>query len=123
MWKKAILNYYSVQKISDGELDEIVFEHFLYLIEQYEKDKHLIPVGNLVEISYEELKANSFNSIQKIYSELKLPSFELTADDLLDQIESEKNYTSFRHQFDSKTLKQIDTRWGKFIRQWNYNGI
>jgi hypothetical protein len=123
MWQKAILNYYSVQKITDGELDEIVFEHFLYLNEKYEKDKHLIPAGNLVEISYEQLKKVPFNTIQKIYSELKLPGFELMADDLLSQIELEKNYTTFRHQFNTETIKQIETRWGKYIQQWNYKGI
>lgn len=65
MWKKAILNYYSVQKIADNELDEIVFEHFIHLTGQYETDKQLIPEGNLIEISYEELKADPFNNIKK----------------------------------------------------------
>jgi hypothetical protein len=120
MWKRAILSYYSVQKISDVELDEIVFDHFIYLTEQYEKDKNLIPAGNLIEISYEELKADSFLVIRKIYSGLNLSGFEPAAEDLLLQIEKEKKYQNFQYQFSDNTLKRIEERWGKYISQWNY---
>ena len=123
MWKRAILNYYSVQEISDEELDEIVFEHFSYLTGQYEKDKNKIPEGNLIEISYEALKADSFNAIQTIYSELNLPGFESTADALLSQMEKEKEYHNFQYQFSDSTIKKIEERWGKYIRQWNYTII
>jgi omega-hydroxy-beta-dihydromenaquinone-9 sulfotransferase len=121
MWMKAILNYYSVQQISDTELDEIIFEHFAYLIDQYEKDKKLIPDGNLVEISYENLKADSFGVIQKIYLVLKLPDFEVTAHSLMNQLESEKDYQNFQYQFSEETLKKIEEKWDKYIRQWKYN--
>lgn len=123
MWEKAILNYYSVQKITETELDEIVFEHFNYLNGLYEKDKKLIPTANLVEISYEELKTAPFKTIQKIYSELKLTGFDLMANDLLSKIDLEKQYTTFQHQFTTDAIKQIEKRWGKYIQQWNYKSM
>jgi hypothetical protein len=121
MWRKAILGYYSLQEIPDKELEEIVFGHFQYLNECYERDKHLIPVENLIEISYEELKADSFGVVRRIYSGLNLPDFETTAEDLKSQIESEKEYLNFRYKFDPATFKRIDQRWGKYIRQRNYH--
>ncbi|MCX6283933.1 MAG: sulfotransferase, partial [Bacteroidetes bacterium] len=123
MWKRAILSYYSVQEISDEELDEIVFDHFIYLTERYEKEKVLIPEENLIEISYEKLKADPFKVIGEIYSKLNLPGFELTADDLLLQIEKEKSYRNFQFQFSDSTFKKIEERWGKYIHQWNYKAI
>jgi len=120
MWKSAILKFYSLQKISDDELDEIVFEHFIYLTDQYEQDKNLIPDGNLIEVSYEELKSDSFSVIQRIYSILNLPDFKLTANDLLLQVEVENNYKSFHYQFCDKIFKKIEERWGKYIHRWNY---
>jgi hypothetical protein len=120
MWKRAILNYWSVQEISEEELDEIIFEHFIYLTDKYEQDKKLIPDGNLVEISYEELKADSFNTIRKIYSKIGIPEFEFIADDLLVKLEIEKGYKNFQHQFCDDTFQKIEERWGKYIRQWNY---
>lgn len=120
MWRTAILPYYSVQKISDEDLDEIVFGHFEYLTDRYEEDKKLIPEGNLIEISYEELKADSFNIIQKIYSQLNIPDFELAANDLLLQLEKEKEYQNFSYQFSDITLKKIEEKWGKYFQRWNY---
>lgn len=121
MWKRAILGFYSVQKISDAELDEIVFGHFDYLMGQYEKDRNLIPPGNLCEVSYEDLKAAPFVTIQKIYSRLNIPDFEKTAGDLRLQIESEKDYKNFRHLFDTRTLERIGEKWAGYISRWNYD--
>ncbi len=120
MWRNAILNFYSVQKISDAELDEIVFDHFIYLTERYEKDKQFIPGGNLIEISYEALKADSFSTIQKIYSRINLPDFELAANDLMSRLEMEKEYRIFQYQYSDNIFKRIEDRWGKYIRQWKY---
>ncbi|HOW08983.1 MAG TPA: sulfotransferase [Bacteroidales bacterium] len=121
MWKRAILGFYSVQLISDEELDEIVFGHFEYLMGQYEKDRNLIPSGNLCEVSYEELKDDPFATIQKIYSQLNIPDFEKTAGDLRAQIESEKDYKNFRHIFDPRTIERIGERWAGYISRWNYD--
>ena len=123
MWREAILKYYSLQNLSDEELDEIVFEHFSYLIEQYKKDKNRIPEGNLVEISYEALKADSSDVIRKIYSKINLPDFEITTNDLLKQLEMEKDYQNFQYQFSAEAIERINERWGKYISEWGYEAI
>lgn len=119
--EKGHPGFYSVQLVSDEELDEIVFGHFEYLMGQYEKDRNLIPAGNLCEVSYEELKADPYATIQMIYSKLDIPDFEKTADDLRAQIESEKDYKNFRHNFDPLTLERISERWSGYISRWNYD--
>ncbi|MEI6694583.1 MAG: sulfotransferase [Bacteroidota bacterium] len=121
MWKQAILKYYSVQKITEDELDEIVFGHFVYLMDRYEEDKKLIPEANLIEISYEDLKADSFNTMQKIYLKLKLEGFDSASDELKAQLEHEEKYKNFTYEFSETTFKKIEAKWGKYINQWNYN--
>lgn len=120
MWQNIILKYYSLQHISDGELDDIIFGHFSYLTDKYESDKHLIPESNLVEISYEELKAEPFAAVQKIYTQLQLPDFGLTKDNLMIQLDSEKTYREFHYTRNEKDVQKISERWGKYIRKWNY---
>jgi len=115
MWKRAILTYYSVQNISDEELDEIVFDHFIYLTEQFENETALIPEGNLIEISFEELKADPINVIRKIYFQLNLPGFELTTNNLLLQIEKEKGYQNFQFQFSDTSIKKIEKNGGNIF--------
>lgn len=118
MWSKAILNYYSLQKISANELDEIVFEHFSYLVDQYQKDKNCIPPGNLIEISYEDLKSDPFSVVQRLYQKLNLPNFEFTANDLLKQLEREKGYQNFEYRYDKEDLDRIAERWGKYLSDY-----
>jgi hypothetical protein len=120
MWKNTILKFYSVQEISEAHLDEIVFGHFIYLVDQYEKERKLIPERNLMEISYEELKSDSLGTMQAIYARLNLPDFELTRLDLLAQLELEKEYQNFQYQFSDTKMKMIEDRWGKYIHHWNY---
>jgi hypothetical protein len=120
MWKRAILGYYSVQKLSDAELDEIIFGHFLHLTGRYEAEKELIPPGNLAEISYETLTSDPFAAVQKLYSVLNLPGFDATAANLQQQIDLEKEYTNFPYQYSDETLKKVERQWGKYLHQWNY---
>lgn len=120
MWNNAVLKYYSVQRVTEQELKVLIINHFLYLMEQYEADKHLIPEQNLIEISYEELLADPFNTIKKIYTELSLPDFDQTEQSLSAKIETQKTYKSFQYQFPKEELDYVKEQWGKYIRKWNY---
>ncbi len=120
MWKRAILKYYSVQRVTDKELEALIINHYIHLIEQYEVDKHLIPQENLIEISYEELLADPFNTIKKIYTQLSLPDFDQATKSLTTKIETEKAYRVFKHQHSAEKLKFVKEHWGKYIRQWKY---
>ena len=123
IWERAILNYYSLQEFPGKELDELIFNHYIYLNDKYLADKELIPDGNLIEISYEELKADPFNTIQRIYSRLDLPGFEMAAKDFFIQLDSEKEYRNFEYPINDITSKEIHNRWRKYIELWNYNTI
>jgi len=120
MWKTAILSYYSVQNISESELDDMIFNHFTYLTEQYEKQKILIPDGHLIEISYEELKSDPYNLMEKVYSALNLQGFGPNTDNLKREIVKEKNYNTFPYQFSDTTFRKIEEHWSRYIQQWGY---
>ena len=121
MWKKAILGYYSVQNITEKELDDIIFDHFDHLTDRFMQDKSLIPSHDLIEISYEDLIRDPYDIIYQIHSKLDLPGFEKLADDLKHNIVKEKNYKPFQFSFSEEALKVIETRWGKYLRLWNYS--
>lgn len=120
MWKRAILKYYSVQKISEEKLDEIIFGHYRHLMECYDRDKCLIKHGNLTEVSYEELRANPFSTIERIYTKLQIPDFQLAIKSLSDRIDHEKKYTTFHHNFSPEKLETIRMQWATYIDRWGY---
>ena len=45
----------------------------------------------------------------------------MTAGNLSEQLNKEKEYRNFQFDFDENTFNKIEAWWGKFIRQWNYN--
>jgi hypothetical protein len=119
IWIRAIRKYYCLQKISDRQIEELIFQHFEYLINRYEEDKKLIPDKQLIEVQYEELEAEPLDVLKRIYSELSLPDFERARDGFLQQLEKEKQYQKFRYEFTEDTFKRVEENWGTYIHQWN----
>ena len=100
-------------------MEEIVFDCYSRLVEQYEEDKMLIPAGNLVELEYEELESVPLATLRKIYSVLDIPGFEMAEPDLNRQLQKETQYKKFEHKYDEETFKKIDRKWRKYIHRWN----
>ena len=86
----------------------------------YEKDKHLIPTGNLIEVKYENLEEKPMSEIEEIYKKLDLPNFLHAASAINNQINKEKNYSKFGYEYDKTTIDKIDQHLGYFIKKWNY---
>src|SRR5262249_873494 len=119
LWQKAIRKF-CLQNISDKQIEEIVFSDYSYMMEQYEKDKILIPQENLVEIEYEELETRPLAVLKKVYTILDIPGFESAHRGFIEQLQKELHYNKFNYEYDNKTFGMIDERWGKYIRKYKY---
>jgi hypothetical protein len=117
LWNKAIRKF-CLQKISDEQIEAIVFNEYIHLVDQYEKDKILIPAGNLTEVQYEELEAYPVNVLRSIYKELNIQNFETVLNKLMHQLQKESRYRKFEYAYREETCKKIEKRWGKYIYQW-----
>jgi len=117
LWHKAIARF-CLQSVTDEQIENIVFEHYAHLMEQYEKDKALIPAGNLVEIQYENLEANAQQVLQTIYETLQLPHFEALYKRLITKLQMEKLYRKFEYEYSKETFEKIEKHWAKYICQW-----
>lgn len=118
LWKNGVLRQFCLQQPSQQVIDEIIFSYYAWLEDSYQRDKHLIPAGNLAEVFYDNLEQDPFGVISKLYAQLRLPDFSVTAANLKAQLQKEKAYTKFSYSVNDATLQQIDTRWEKYIRQW-----
>ncbi len=117
LWNKAIKKF-CLQNISEMQIEEIVFSHYSHMLDQYGKDKTLIPAHNLVEIKYEELEAKPLTVLKKIYDTLNIPGFETMEERLLMKLQKEKRYSKFEYLYEDETFKKIEKRWAKYIHQW-----
>ncbi|HEX5152313.1 MAG TPA: sulfotransferase [Parafilimonas sp.] len=117
MWNKAISKF-RLQKLSNGQMEEIVFSEYIRLTEEYQHQKKFIPPGNLIEVRYEELKIQPVNLLRNIYTELSLPDFEAAKKAFLKKLTEEKRYKPFEHTYSEPVFKKIEARWAKYIEEW-----
>jgi len=119
LWQKAIKKF-CLQKISSQQIEEIIFEHYCYLLSQYKNQKHLIPEGNLVEILYEELQARPVASLKKIYKQLNIPDFHRQVRNFIKQVSKDQRYKNYTYAHDEETLNKVNVRWAKYIAEWQW---
>lgn len=119
LWQKAIKKF-CLQDISDEQIEELVFTHYAQLIDGYEKNKILIPTGNLIELKYEDLEADPLSNLERIFESLHIARVEsIHSSGVIQFLEKEKQYKKFEYSYSMEIFKKIEKRWGKYIRKWN----
>ena len=74
LYKKMVSSQY-LQESEKIDQKKLIFENYKNLLGKYEEERHLIPDGNLVELSYEDLSQNPKTTIKRLYRELGLLNF------------------------------------------------
>ena len=118
LWQRAIKKF-CLQKISDEQIDEIIFKHYNNVTGRYETDKTLIPPGNLIEVNYEDIKAKPLTILKKIYTSLNLTGYNDALKNFTEYLEKEKTYKAFTYNYTSETFMRIDRHWPRHIDSWN----
>ena len=120
LWTNVIEKYFTLQKISVHERHDIILSLYSTLMSQYIEDRGLIPEGQHIEIRFEDLEQDPIGEIEKIYSSLDIPGFDLSIESIKGRLELEKGYSKNSYNYDEKTLDIISEKWGDFIHEWNY---
>ena len=121
-----VIKLYALQTISESEVRNVIVESFAGIMDRYEVNKHLIPKGNLVEVSYEDLSAHPFKVFKNIYNTLKIGDFNLCKKEVEVFIETFKNYKSSRYTISEKDKLLLEEKWRNQIENWkaiNNNAI
>jgi hypothetical protein len=123
LWKRTLEKHYMLQQVTDEEREEIILWHYEHLMGHYEQDRSLIPPGNLAEVRFETFESDPFTETARIYRELNLNGFERAKTEIRKQLEQEKDYRKYSYTYDDQAQDRIEKRWGRFIRQWNYERL
>lgn len=79
------------KNVFDGTEEEVI-NSYSYGFEVYERDRKLVPEGQLFEISYENLEADPVETLKAAYEGLGLPGFEDLEKALQPELESLSHY-------------------------------
>lgn len=109
-----------LQKISDEELESGIVANYQALYRCYERDKALIPHGNLVEVRFEDYQASPLELTEQIYHTLSLGDFDRVRPAVARHLESIKGFRKKRYDFDPHTINVVEQNWGDAVKEWGY---
>jgi hypothetical protein len=109
-----------LQSISQEETEHAVFEIYKKLMNDYFEQKELIPVGNLIEVSFDELENNPAATVENIYRELRLENYDNAKDLFSKYFEENKSYNKNIHSIKREHLQRILHEWEFVMSRYNY---
>jgi hypothetical protein len=108
-------------KVDNGFIDEMIFDVYKRLIDNYLNQKSLIPTGNLLELRFENFEENPLKEMENIYTNLLKEDFSKVKNHFIKYINSQKKHKKNNYRVDEKTIDSIRKHLGKYMEMYNYN--
>jgi omega-hydroxy-beta-dihydromenaquinone-9 sulfotransferase len=116
LWKS-----FKGQHLSDAD-DKLIRENILWsykkCLEFYERDKSLIPKGNLVELKYEVFSKKPMNELKRIYENLGLKNFEAKKEGFERYLAKKHKSENDPYTFKSDEFEAIES----YLKPWLERG-
>jgi hypothetical protein len=116
---KFFLNAFSLQK-PKFDFDAFLLENYRILYQLYFETIKLIPEGNLIEVSYEELVQDPVCELEEIYHKLSIPGFKESKKNFVNYIESLAGYQVHKYTFTKEDKRRIYSEWKLTIDRYGY---
>ncbi len=120
LWKRMYRNDGLQVPTYDG-LDEHVFATFARMYEVFQRDRDLIPPGQLCEVRYEDLVAQPLKQMERVYQELNLGEFESVRAKLAAYFAEKADYKTNRYQLPAELAVEIGKRWLTYFDRYGYS--
>ena len=118
---KKMMPHLKLQNITQDEIDRDIVKIYKNLMNDFFEQKDLIPSGNIVEISFEELEKNPAEILKYIYNSLNIEGFDNAVPNFEKYITSLKSYKKNKHTISRKQLDILIKEWGFSMENLNYN--
>ncbi|MBC6366473.1 sulfotransferase [Algoriphagus sp. AK58] len=116
----VVQHVYALQNINPEDVKKIILDTFSKMTQRYLDQKHLVPAGQLVEVSYDDFIQNPMKILQKAYADLNLGDFSYCEEKLNAFTGSQKHFAQIKHQLPEKERKTVTEKLGPILRFWNY---
>jgi hypothetical protein len=110
-----------LHEVDNKFIDEMIFDIYTRLLDDYLKLKSLIPTENLIELRFEEFELNPVNELEKIYSNLLKEDFSTVKQFFTDYFKTQKSHKKNKYLVDDEEIETIRKHWGKYIEMYEYD--
>jgi hypothetical protein len=115
-----LLQVLTLQKWESKNRVEGVLQIYEKLMCRFFTDKVLIPLGNLVEVRYEDLERDPEGEVQRIYEGLGLPGYDTVVPKIRAYLGSVRSYRKNRFKLADNERRLIADRWGFAFDELRY---
>jgi hypothetical protein len=117
---KVIISKYCVQTPPQDVLDAMM-DLYIDMYSKYLSERSLIPKDNLIEIRYEDLIQNPYETVNSVYDTLQLKKDRITQQKLKQFIHDQKKIKISSYTMDEDVKDIIYQKWKKTFNAFNYN--
>ena len=109
-----------LQRVEKTFIDQMIFDVYARLMDDYNAQKHLIPPGNLLELKFEEFEENPVEILNTIYTDLLKEDFGRVRETFTRYMETLKKYEKNTFAVRKNAVDAVSLHLKKFIANWNY---
>jgi hypothetical protein len=102
-------------------LEEQVFSTFERMYAAFERDRGLVPAGQLCEVRYEDLVASPIEQMATIYEQVGLGEFEAVRPKLEAYFAQKADYKTNRYELEPEMAAEVARRWSGYIERYGYS--
>jgi len=118
-WRR-MSKYHGLQVPRFEGLEESIFSTFERMYRVFEEDIRQLDRSRLCEIRYEDLVPDLVGRMRGIYEQLGLGDFEPARPAIEQYAARTAGYKPGRYELDEETRREIDRRWGGYMRKYGY---
>ena len=110
-----------LHNIDDESIETMIFDVYKWLMDDYLRQKDMIPAENLIELRYEDFEKDPVGESKKIYNNLLNEDFDSVKHHFSSYFSSIKGYKKNRYEIEQSTIEKIKTHFGKFMDIYSYD--
>ena len=102
-------------------LEEMTLKVYRDLFNCYERDRHLIPEGQLCEMRFEDLESNPLQELERVYQWIDLPDLEQLRVGAQKELEGRERYRKNSYRLDAETMERVYHEWQAAFQRFGYD--
>jgi hypothetical protein len=122
-YHQEVFEIYALQTWDEQETRETILENYREMYACFDRDRHLIPESNLVEVKYEAFLQDPMGHMERIYTTLQLDGYEEARPFLEAYAASQQDYKPNRHILSSSFVEKVNAYWGHIIDRFGYERL
>ncbi len=118
---KSLFPVLQLQKTTPELIENMIFDTYKKLMNDYVNTKSLIPTENLYELKFEDFEKDPLPFLKEIYTNLLKDDFSRVEKGFTAYFESQKSYKKNRYKLEREKLDKIVEHFGDYMKLYGYD--